>query len=153
MRRKWTKEAHAFLYQSLTDKFGPYSTWENVYSPGNGRNAEYEAFKKAFELLIPALTGGDPVGSQIDYVIQASTKRELNWDSGRVRTAMLNLSAAYEAGFVGHKAFPQIIGESQAAIRARAERTASATIAALAEHENELPLPVEEEEDNRVVAQ
>jgi hypothetical protein len=120
---KWTDTSYRLLYEKLTEKFGPYQEWEKAHSPGRGLDEEYKAFLEAFAIVV-GVDGDDPprgVAGQISFIPQALKATDLNWlEPGKARQAMNNITAAYNAGFVGNKIYPSLYGQSVASQRARA---------------------------------
>jgi hypothetical protein len=105
-REIWTRAARDLLFQSLVKRFGPYSGWEKTSSPGRGLDAEFDEFCEAFAKSVEAKSG-DAVKHQIRFgspVTNAST-----WKDGHVRTAILALASAFEAGFINNADLPVIM--------------------------------------------
>lgn len=54
----WTKAALEFLFEEVTERFGPYETWEKVQQwPGHNLDSEYHQFCSDFAKVVGAKSG------------------------------------------------------------------------------------------------
>ena len=96
-RRIWTVEKSLLLYQLLTEKFGPYSVWEQNCLPGRKQNASYYEFCEIFSELID-VKSGTAVDQQIQFAIRPPPNGGYN--HMHLATVMRNKICALEAGFI-----------------------------------------------------
>ena len=105
--RKWTKEIRLLLYEGLVDNFGAYHTWEMSSYPKD-KKQEYDKFLENFATVISILsrnnTTPDAVQSQINWASTCQGSVE-----GQADLFILNMAAAYEAGFIRNRDFPKVL--------------------------------------------
>jgi hypothetical protein len=105
---KWTYEARELLYSQLVARFGPHKDWETSARPGRGLNEEYDLFCENFAKTIRSKSG-NAVKHQISFALPIPEGGTRYWAQGHARSAILNLAAAFQAGFVEAFAFPSLI--------------------------------------------
>jgi hypothetical protein len=110
-RIKWTAAARQLLYEQLVSRFGPHGEWEARERPGRGHDESYEQFCNSFAQLIGA-ESARAVKHQISFAIPIQRGGIRRWKQGHARSAILNLAAAFEAGFVGANAFPALVASA-----------------------------------------
>lgn len=115
MRRVWTREAYDLLYRQLVLKFGPYNSWENITSPGKEQSAEFERFCELFAQTIGA-NSARAVQHQISWSLPIPADQKRDWPPSRARNAILNMAAAFNAGFIDNTAFPHLIANGPPSI-------------------------------------
>lgn len=94
--RIWTQPVRGALYEALVTQFGPYATWENATIPSNKRRAAYRSFCMNFARVI-----GCKSWAAVNQQIRFATHPTKALDKANLRhNAVLNLAAAYEAGFI-----------------------------------------------------
>jgi hypothetical protein len=107
----WTEEVRRALYQLLVKHFGPYSSWENVRSPGGGQDKAFEQFLNAFAFVAGAKSA-DAVLHQILFALpQSESGKGSTWTS-QASTAILNIAFAYEAEFIENRHLPHLLAVS-----------------------------------------
>ena len=104
-KRIWTQAARQFLFERLTEQFGPASKWETSSKPGHGKDQAYNRFCGRFAKVVGA-NSADAVKQQIRFGMP--TVGESTWGQGQAQTAILCLSAAFEAGFVKDSDLPNL---------------------------------------------
>ncbi len=104
--KKWTGAARRLLYEELVAQFGPYDNWQSGHLPGNGRDVEYHRFLKAIAGVIGA-SSVKAVEQQIRFAMPV--KRKARWSQSHTYNAVLNMAAALQAGFIGHRHLPEIV--------------------------------------------
>jgi hypothetical protein len=67
----WTATVRRALFELLKKKFGTYSEWEKVVTPGRNLDDQYHNFCEAFAKVVGAKSGG-AVQQQIRFAIQTS---------------------------------------------------------------------------------
>lgn len=98
------------MYTSLVRKFGPYSEWENKYSPGYGRNSEFEEFKRFIADLVAFDSGQPTTPGAVDQQIAWAVTKQTNIKSvGHVYTYIQNVSAALRCGFLKSDDLPKVL--------------------------------------------
>jgi methyl coenzyme M reductase gamma subunit len=102
----WTLAVRVLLYTMLVKHFGPSTTWEKTHSPGRDLDVKFKQFCEAFALVIGAKSG-DAVLQQILFALPAPKDRV--WDAPRARTAMMNMTAALDAGFISNAQLPEYL--------------------------------------------
>ena len=103
-RTIWTEDNLRLLYEGLVRQFGPSKDWGGQ-TPAN-RN-EFERFCAAFAKKIGASSGG-AVKMQIRFAVGNDGRNDHNWGPGQARTAILNMAAAFHAGFIDNSYFPAL---------------------------------------------
>jgi hypothetical protein len=108
---KWTEATYRSLYEQILDRCGPYSTWHQTRRPGTAKlDAAFEDVKCAFAQRLN--TSVDAVEAQIAYVFPIQNKETL--EQGRARLLILNIAAAFHAGFIENRHFPyEIVASSR----------------------------------------
>ena len=108
MKRLWTLEAYTLLYETLTKRVGPYSTWKDAYSPGGERNEEFLKVCEGLAALIGAKSEA-AVRHQIYFALPVKEGKRAHWPPSHARTAILNISAAFWAGFIEFRDLPELV--------------------------------------------
>ncbi len=107
MVRKWTHENRTLLYKKLLEKFGPYHTWENL---SKGIESEFNKYlielANVFSTIIGKRITPEAVFMQLAW---ATTSQDSVESTGYTSTYILNMAAAYEAGFLRSRDFPELL--------------------------------------------
>lgn len=114
----WTAAARRLLYELLVDRFGPYENWERSNYPSSAERAAFTKFCDDFANVIRAHSGR-AVLHQIQWSVGVQTDGDHHWPGGQSRNAVLNMAAAFEAGFIKHADFPVLVASNGKASRAR----------------------------------
>jgi hypothetical protein len=118
-KKIWTKTARQLLFETLVARFEPLAKWEKRTSPGNGLDQAYDEFCTAFAAVV-GVKSGAAVKQQIHFAMPV---RQGSWNSnGHSSTAVLNLAAAYEAGFIVNADFPDLLAGGRGSGTARKSR-------------------------------
>jgi len=104
--RIWTEVRRRVLYSNLVRKFGPCSSWEKATSPGKGRDQEYQRFLAEFAKHVGAKSA-EAVAHQIAF--SKPIRGIARWEQSQAITAVLNLAAAFNAGFITQADIPDLI--------------------------------------------
>ncbi|MDA9410592.1 hypothetical protein [Bradyrhizobium sp. CCBAU 45384] len=110
---KWTFEARDLFYSMLVAKFGPHSEWETYHRPGRGLDDQFDAFCERFAELVGA-TSINAVKQQLAFSTPLPPGHTRRWQPGNARSAILNIAAAFKAGFVGNDVFPSLVASGPA---------------------------------------
>jgi hypothetical protein len=106
----WTEAAYELLYEQLVRRFGPYKTWLGQ-RPAN--RDEFEQFCATFAEVVGAKSA-EAVKMQIRFAVGIDGPNEHRWRQGQARTAILNMAAAFHAGFIDNSHFPDLTARSSA---------------------------------------
>jgi hypothetical protein len=103
----WSRAVRDLLFEELVERFGPYKDWEMQAAPSRRKRAEFDKFCASFADLVGAKSG-EAVKHQIAWAIGVPMNSEHHWDSSQARNAMLNMAAAFDAGFIRNRDFPEL---------------------------------------------
>lgn len=105
--RVWSYELRKLLYTKLTEKFGSFDKWGDYYP--KDKKEEYNKFLDdiaiAFSIIMEKEITRDAVIMQIAW----STTNQGEVKGAHIYNYILNIAAAYEAGFIQSKYFPSHI--------------------------------------------
>jgi hypothetical protein len=104
MKTIWTTVAYQLLYEQLVCRFGPHKDWASTHPPG------YWEFCAVFAELVGA-NSAQAVSHQIQFALGVRGDSEHHWKSGHARNAILNMSAAFWAGFIDNSYFPSLVAK------------------------------------------
>jgi hypothetical protein len=107
-RHIWTFATRLTLFQQLVKRFGPYSEWERATLPGHGMNVDYDAFCADFARAVGARSA-DAVKHQIAFAMPIPEGSVHFQSPAQAMTTMLCMAAAYEAAFITHANFPELL--------------------------------------------
>ncbi|MCK1715882.1 MULTISPECIES: hypothetical protein [unclassified Bradyrhizobium] len=110
---KWTFEVRDLFYSMLVARFGSHEEWEAWDRPGRGLDDQFDAFCERFAELVGA-TSINAVKQQLAFSTPLPPGHTRRWAPGHARTAILNIAAAFKAGFVGNDAFPSLVASGPA---------------------------------------
>jgi hypothetical protein len=103
----WTEVARKLLFEELVTRFGPYSEWEKIGSPGRDLDKKFERFCESMAELVGA-NSAEAVKHQIRFGLPIPGIAR--WQgSGHAMTAILCLAASYQAGFIRSSDLPDLI--------------------------------------------
>jgi hypothetical protein len=108
----WTRAARELLFERLVARFGPYAEWEKGHAPGHGLDDEYEKFCDVFAETVGSKSG-KAVRHQIMFAVGVTSEGTHHWTQAHARNAILNMAAAFEAGFIEHADFPELLAAKQ----------------------------------------
>jgi hypothetical protein len=98
-QRKWSQEMRRFLYQTLTEQFGPYRAWQGHSLPvGAGAR-----FQEVLALLRQALSAqsGHALGPRaVELQLRWALTTQPAITDRYVSAFLLNVAAALEVGFL-----------------------------------------------------
>ncbi|MGX9432398.1 hypothetical protein [Bradyrhizobium sp. LeoA1S1] len=100
-KRAWTLARLTKLYKNLVQEFGPRAVWTHQTKPGRGLDAYYAEFCENFGAEIGA--SKDAVQLQISFTELFASR---TWAPRQTHYAVINLAAAWEAGFIKTTDFP-----------------------------------------------
>lgn len=103
-KRIWTPAARQFLFEQLTEQFGPLSKWEASNKPGRGKDRAYDKFCEQFAKVVGA-NSGEAVKLQIRFGMP--TVGESSWEE-QAQTAIHCLAASFQAGFIKDRDLPSL---------------------------------------------
>lgn len=109
IKRIWTSTARKLLFEELVERFGPHSEWEKATAPGRGMDQEFEKFCELMAELVGA-NSADAVKHQIAFGSPVTGVAVWN-GPGFVQSAILNLAASFEAGFIVNSELPDLIAK------------------------------------------
>jgi nucleoid-associated protein YgaU len=113
----WTVAARTLLFEQLVARFGPHRDWQSYASPGRGFDDQFNKFLGTFAELVGATTAA-AVKHQILFALPV--KGRARWQRGHARNAILNIAAAFNAGFISHSDLPAALTAEGEAHSARA---------------------------------
>jgi len=102
----------AFVYRRMAELIGPRYLWEKPSSPGRGLDAAYEQFLADIVAEFPCFGSVKSLKLNIAFTGQPKRPSGVHWFDGRRQTALVNLVAGLEGGFLfdadlpGLMAFP-----------------------------------------------
>lgn len=103
---KWTQDMRTIMFRRLVQQFGPYETWGRRTYPSNHKD-EYRRTLHEIAGFFSALTGETLRASAVELQIKYGyTPQGEIKEQGRVRTWILNKSAAMDAGFIKTSELP-----------------------------------------------
>lgn len=107
MERKWTYENRTLLYKILLRKFGQYHTWGTL---PKGKESAFYKYLIKLASMFSTITGKritlEAVYMQLAW---ATTPQGRVENTGYTSNYILNMAAAYEAGFLRSRDFPNLL--------------------------------------------
>ena len=117
------KHDRSLLFGAMKE-FGPYRDWTEVHTPGRGLNQKYDEVLRAYATLVGCgrkEKNGDvtrSVQQQINFAIQYAANAFgpskavfngwANCNEGHIYSAIMNMAAALEAGFILYSDLPKM---------------------------------------------
>jgi hypothetical protein len=108
----WTRIARDLLFEAVKDQFGPYNTWKHPEYPSRARQKVFQDFCEIFAALVGAKSWRAVV-HQIKFGVGVQSRNGVHhWDASQARVAILNMAAAFDAGFISNAEFPELVARN-----------------------------------------
>jgi hypothetical protein len=108
----WSRIARELLYEALVQQFGVYKTWKHAEYPSKAKQKEFVKFCKDFADLVDAKSWR-AVTHQIKFSVGVQSRNGVHhWDASQARVAILNMAAAFDAGFISNADFPELVASN-----------------------------------------